>query len=253
MTRTCNFPVSQDKRCKQPIADGRPNCGRHSTELSADQLGQSPIVYRKDGELHAWAGDPDGLYCLIHSDPVYQVLYQVAGEKQPSCLEYDIRRMDGHGRLHRDDGPAWIRLDGTREWWQSNKRHRDDGPAIARPNGVEEWYQHGERHRDNGPALTWPDGVEEWYQRGNLHRDDGPAVIKPDGTQGWYQYDKLHRDDKPAWIQSDGTQLWYQHGERHRDDGPAVIWADGTQEWYWHGKAVTEEEHAKLRKQSRGV
>ncbi len=230
MSKICNFPISQIKRCKQPMADDRPNCGRHKTNLPVDHIGQDPITYRKNGELHVWAGEPDGLYCLIHRDPAYQTLCQLAGEKVPYCLNRTVKWTDGRGKLHRDDGPALIRLDGTQEWWQNDKQHREDGPAIIRPNGVEEWFQRGDLHRDDGPAVTWPDGAEEWYQHGKLHRDDGPAE-----------------------IYANGSQFWYQCGERHREDGPAEVRPDGTQKWYWHGQEVTEEEHAELREQSGGV
>ena len=167
MTRTCNFPISETRRCRQPIADDRPNCGRHSTNLSADQFGQNPTAYRKGGELHVWAGEPDDVYCLIHSDPAYQVLYQLSGETPPCCLKDIARHMDEHGRLHRDDGPAQI--------W---------------PDGSQYWYQHGNLHRDDGPAWIWPHGKQQWYQHGMRHREDGPAVIEPNGTQQWFWYGK---------------------------------------------------------------
>ncbi len=230
MAKICNFPISKKKRCKQPIADDKPNCGRHKTGLSVQRLGQNPTIYKKDGELHVWAGEPDDVYCLIHSDPVYQALYRVAGETQPCCLMKRIKWKDERGELHRDDGPAIIHADGTQRW-----------------------FQHGERHRDGGPAWIWPDGAQHWYQHHMLHRDDGPALIWPDGRQEWYQHDHLHRDDGPAAIKPDGTQKWYQHGKLHRSDGPSIIRPDGTRVWYWYGKEVTEQEHARLREQSQGA
>ena len=140
MTKICNFPIAQNKRCRQPVADAKPNCGRHSTELSADQLGQNPTIYKKDGELHVWSGEPDGLYCLIHSDPSYQALYQVAGVMQPCCLEKTAEWRDKDGLWHRDNGPAAIYPDGTRAWYQHGKLHRDDGPAAIFSDGTQEWY-----------------------------------------------------------------------------------------------------------------
>ena len=186
MTRICNFPISQTKHCKQPMADGKPNCGRHMTSLSTDQLGESLTVYRKNGRLHIWAGKPDGFYCLIHSDPAYQALCQLAGETLPCCLGKAIRYTDGGGRLHRDDGPAQVKSDGTQEWYQHGKRHRDDGPAIIRMDGTQEWYRYGELHREDGPARIYPDGTQEWHWHGWAHREDGPAVIGPGGPQWWW-------------------------------------------------------------------
>lgn len=54
--------------------------------------------------------------------------------------------------LHRDDGPAVERLDGSREWWFLGRRHREDGPASepsARRDGAwwqpgRYWYVHGQ-------------------------------------------------------------------------------------------------------------
>ena len=230
MTRTCNFPISETRCCRQPIADDKPNCGRHKIDLSADQLGQNPTVYRKDGELHVWAGEPDDVYCLIHSDPAYQALYQVAGEIQPCCLMKRIEHKDEHGKPHRNGGPAVIEADGTRHW-----------------------YRHGELHRNDGPARIWLDGKQRWYRNGKRHRDDGPAIIEADGTQVWYQRGVCHRDNGPAAIWPSGTKAWYQHGELHREDGPAIIGANGEQGWYWRNVEVTEQEYAKLRAQSGGA
>ena len=185
MTRICNFPISTNKRCKQPMADGKPNCGRHKCEISAQQLGQNPVVYQKDDELHVWAGDPDGLYCLIHSDPAYQVLYRVAGETPPCCLIEKVEWKDEDGELHRDDGPASIAPDGGQSWYQHGVLHRDGGPAIITLDGGQSWYQHGRWHRDDGPAVIASDGTQFWYQDGVPHREDGPALVHPDDTQIW--------------------------------------------------------------------
>ena len=277
MTRICNFPISETRHCRQPMADDKPNCGRHRIDLSAEQLGQNPTVYQKNGELHIWAGEPDDVYCLIHGDPAYQALCQVAGETPPCCPNVAVTHWDStsrpphldnghtvietngtriwyrHYRKHREDGPALISMDGTQEWWQHGERHRDDGPAIIESNGTQYWYQRGACHCDGGPAVIWPSGTKAWYQHGELHREDGPAVIGADGTQEWWQHDGLHREDGPTVIKADGTQKWYQRDQLHREDGPAMIKADGTQIWFWYGEEVTEEEHAKLCKQSKGV
>lgn len=186
MTKACNFPISENKRCTQPIADNKPNCGRHSTNLSASQLGQNPTVYEKGGELHVWAGDPDGPYCLIHNESAYHVLCQLAGETPPCCLREQIRWENRRGRLHRKNGPALIKMDGTQEWYLHGRLHRDDGPAFIRIDGTRGWYLHGRLHRENGPAVIETDGTQTWCQHGKRHRNDGPAVVKADGTQEWW-------------------------------------------------------------------
>lgn len=115
--------------------------------------------------------------------------------------------------VHREDGPAVIRLDGSEEWWVNGKRHREGGPAVIMASGYREWRLHGELHRLDGPAVIWETGEQEWWAHGKCHREDGPAVIYPDGREEWFI-----------------------NGEKHRLDGPAVIGADGTQEWWIHGK-----------------
>ncbi len=164
--RICNFPISNSKRCTQPIIGNKPNCGRHHCEISADQLGQSPTIYQKSHQLHVWAGDPDGPYCLIHSESAHQVLYQLAGEKVQCCLNKVIEYKDEDGHLHRDDGPALIMPDGMQVWYCHGERHRDDGPAAIGLDGEQLWYQHSKRHREDGPARTWPNGMHWWYWRG---------------------------------------------------------------------------------------
>ncbi len=236
MTKICNFPISEKKRCTQPIANDKPNCGRHKIDLSADQLGQKPTIYEKDDELHIWASEPDDVYCLIHGDPAYQVLCQIAGEKPPSCLKKTIRRKDKYGNLHRDDGPAVMKPDGELEWYQHGQLHRDDSPARIYSYGTQAWYQHGKRHRDDGPAVIDPDGTQEWYRHGRRHREDGPAVIEADGTQEWWINGRRHRKDDPAVIRADGAQMWWYNGQPHRADGPAATYPDGSQLWYWRGK-----------------
>ncbi len=231
MTRICNFPITKKKRCTQPIADDKPNCGRHSTDLAADQLGRRPTVYEKDGELHVWEGKPDGLYCLIHNDSSYQVLCQLAGETPPSCLREQIVWRDRRGRPHRDDGPAVIWLDGKQEWCRHGQWHREDGPAYIEPDGTQKWYWYDLLHRDDGPAQIWPDGTQCWWQYGKRHREDGPAVVWLNSKQQW----------------------WCQQDRFHRDDGPAVIHSDGSVEWWWHGEQVTEQGHARRRAQSEDI
>ena len=178
MTRICNFPISKTKRCKQPIADDKPNCGRHGTDLSADQLSQSPTVYQKDYQLHIWAGEPDDVYCLIHSNPAYQALYRVAGGIQPCCLGGSIEWKDENNWLHRDDGPALIKVDGTQEWYQHGELHREDGPAVIEADGRQYWYWHGKPHREDGPAWITPSGDQYWYWRGKAVTEEEHAKLR---------------------------------------------------------------------------
>jgi hypothetical protein len=50
------------------------------------------------------------------------------------------------GDLHREDGPAYVSLDGTAYWYQHGWVHREDGPAIIRGDGTQEWWLNGKRY-----------------------------------------------------------------------------------------------------------
>lgn len=46
--------------------------------------------------------------------------------------------------LHREDGPAIERVNGTREWFVNGVPHRMDGPAFDSIHGHKEWYVNDE-------------------------------------------------------------------------------------------------------------
>ena len=90
------------------------------------------------------------------------------------------------GQLHREDGPAVEWSDGTKSWYQYEKRHREDGPAVEYANGDKCWYKNGLQHREDGPAVEWASGDKYWYQNGKLHREDGPAIECANRHKAWY-------------------------------------------------------------------
>jgi hypothetical protein len=49
--------------------------------------------------------------------------------------------------------------------------HRGDGPAVERPNGTREWFVEGIRHCASGPALISADGERRWFLTGNAGLD----------------------------------------------------------------------------------
>ena len=55
------------------------------------------------------------------------------------------RYYNAAGQLHREDGPAIVRKDGSMAWYRNDLRHREDGPAIVLANGNKEWYLNGRR------------------------------------------------------------------------------------------------------------
>ena len=70
------------------------------------------------------------------------------------------------GELHRENGPALERADGTKAWHFNGKLHRENGPAVEYANGSKVWYINDKLHRENGPAVEYADGTKEWYING---------------------------------------------------------------------------------------
>ena len=44
---------------------------------------------------------------------------------------------------HREDGPAYIGVNGDKEWWINGNIHREDGPAVIFSNGQSGYYVNG--------------------------------------------------------------------------------------------------------------
>ena len=67
------------------------------------------------------------------------------------ALKYRVE-VDAHGtrryynsarQLHRENGPAVVRSNGTKIWLRNGKLHREDGPAIENSSGLGEWWLNG--------------------------------------------------------------------------------------------------------------
>ena len=102
----------------------------------------------------------------------------------------DIHWINEKEELHREDGPAIERKDGTNIWYLNDKRHRIDGPAYDVPLGTS-WWINGEHHREDGPAIEWnANGPRSWWVNNELHRLDGPAVEYVSGEKSWYYHGK---------------------------------------------------------------
>lgn len=56
-----------------------------------------------------------------------------------------------------------VSVTGNIRYQINGKYHREDGPAFIGVNGAEGWAINGRTHRIDGPAITWNDGTVEWY------------------------------------------------------------------------------------------
>ena len=88
-------------------------------------------------------------------------------------IEYTVKVWDNgdkywylHGKLHREDGPAYEGANGDKSWFLNDKLHREDGPAIERADGYKFWCLNGKLHREDGPAIEWANGDKEWWLNG---------------------------------------------------------------------------------------
>ena len=61
-----------------------------------------------------------------------------------------------------NDRPTFDRV-GNKRWYKNGQLHRIDGPAVKRIDGTEEWYQNGKFHRLDGPAVELFNGDTYWY------------------------------------------------------------------------------------------
>ena len=143
--------------------------------------------------------------------------------------------------LHREEGPAVVRPDGSWECRVEGRLHSVRGlPSVRRADGTLEWHRHGVLHNANGAAIQHPDGSCAHYRLGRLHReDDLPAVVRvtPEGIQyEWHLRGQAHRaNDLPAVSNTSGLREYWWHGKQHRQGGPAVVTASGDEEYWWHG------------------
>lgn len=75
---------------------------------------------------------------------------------------------------------------GRKEWNKNGEIHRDDGPAVEKEDGSKYWYKYGTPHRNDGPATEFSNGSQLWFKDGNRHREDGPALHYSNGYQEWW-------------------------------------------------------------------
>ena len=48
-------------------------------------------------------------------------------------------------------------------WYKDDEIHREDGPAVIGKDGTKEWLINGKLHREDGPATIWSNGRKEWW------------------------------------------------------------------------------------------
>lgn len=97
--------------------------------------------------------------------PTEIVIFQSRGEYHMGWSENKV--------LHRLEKPALLSFDSKTQvplvtrFYYHGKLHRENGPAyISGTNEV--WYKHGQIHRTDGPAAIADNVDFDWYVNGNL-------------------------------------------------------------------------------------
>lgn len=92
------------------------------------------------------------------------------------------------------------------EWRLNGLLHRDDGPARIYSNGTKQYYKHGYLHRVGGPAVQANHEYCKktvYYFEGVIHNSNGPAYIERwinSELLKYFEQDKLHHLKGPAVI-----------------------------------------------------
>ena len=71
-----------------------------------------------------------------------------------------------NGKIHREDGPASVIINGNKFWFVNDKWHRLDGPAVERNNGdVEYWIedkQYDTKEEFETAAYIYKNGLQDY-------------------------------------------------------------------------------------------
>lgn len=167
------------------------------------------------------------------------------------------------GEIHRDDGPAVIRNDGSEAYYQHNLiGRRDPGFSVTVMDEegrikTQMMHKNGRLQSENGkPALveyTYAEGdltpsltTHYYYQDDQLSRTGAPAIEvyqnktktgkdaqKPTIIYAEFRdmrFGGLHRLGGPA-VVTPTLKEYYYANKRHREDGPAVEGRGGEEFW----------------------
>ena len=75
---------------------------------------------------------------------------------------------NNRGTFYFSEPGNWIDEDG---WPIYEKLHREDGPAAEKADGTKWWYVNGKLHREDGPAIEYADGDKSWFLNGVLYTE----------------------------------------------------------------------------------
>lgn len=97
-----------------------------------------PAIIREDGQMF-WFLNGEAITQAQYMEKTNNTATQYIIKNTGGTFYFKDRRMTIY---HREDGPAYVGVSGTKEWYLNGKRHREDGPAIEYSNGAKEWWLH---------------------------------------------------------------------------------------------------------------
>ena len=103
-------------------------------------------------------------------------------------FDKEIRKMKKANKVNKQKEDKFYYSDGTTSSERDFDKvlHREDGPAVERSDGTKFWCINDKFHRADGPAIEYSNGDKNWYINGKLHREDGPAVKRSNGDVSYY-------------------------------------------------------------------
>ena len=112
-------------------------------------------------------------------DAVIIQLWKEAAMK-PSCEPFEdkygnVRWFNERGVMHRTDGPAVVKPNGTKKWFIDGMLHRMDGPAVEYANGMRLWFIANNAYDD---VYDWAEAALKWQGNENPSEDDVEAKVQ---------------------------------------------------------------------------
>ena len=141
-------------------------------------------------------------------------------EGLPNTFSYKEKMWkDTDGDLHREDGPAVVRKNGTKEYWLHGEQFTFEKWKEAKKASVHTQQQNW----DNTLLVS----ISEAARKETCCVSCGSEKV-PDG---WVNY-------------ANGENLWhFKKGKLHNLAGPAIVRKDGTKEYWIEGKSYTRKDY----------
>lgn len=70
----------------------------------------------------------------------------------------------------------------TYKYYRNGKLHRDDGPAVIKPDGTQEWYKEGKLYRKDRPFI-YTYSVANWHKEGIISKNKKPTNLSKDTNE----------------------------------------------------------------------